>query len=147
MSVTIDQLHGWMKSTESEHLEFKEAKAGFESDKLTRYCCALANEGGGHMVLGVTDKRPRAIVGSKAFISLEEIKSKLIQRLQIRIDIDEVLTEKGRVLAITVPSRPIGVPLQYNGIYWMRRGEELVAMDGVRPDIPAFTRKTPLKYR
>ena len=106
---------------ENEHLEFKEAKAGFESEKLIKYCCALANEGGGCMILGVTDKLPRLIVGSYAFENMEDIKSKLIQRLQIRIDVDELLMEKGRVLVFTVPSRPIGVPLQYNGSYWMRR--------------------------
>lgn len=76
----------------------------------------------------MTDKPPRHIVGSNAFLNLAEIKSKLIQRLQIRIDIDELLTADGRVLVFTVPSKPIGVPIQYNKVYWMRRGEELVAM-------------------
>ena len=128
MTVTIDQLHHWMKSREHERLEFKEAKSGYDSDTATKYCCALANEGGGHLVLGLTDKLPRSIVGSHAFTNLEDIKSKLIQRLQLRIDVDELLTDKGRVLVFSVPSRPIGVPIQYNKIYWMRRGEELVAM-------------------
>ena len=128
MSAIIDQLRSWMMGKENEHLEFKEAKASFDTDRLTKYGCALANEGGGHIVLGVSDKPPRVIVGSKAFSNLEDIKSKLIQRLQIRIDVEEVITEKGRVLVFRVPSRPIGVPLQYNGIYWMRRGEELVPM-------------------
>lgn len=128
MSATIDQLRLWMTGKENEHLEFKEAKSGYDSDRLTQYCCALANEGGGHIILGVTDKLPRLIVGSNAFLNLKDIKSKLIQRLQIRIDVDELLTENGRILIFTVPSRPIGVPIQYNKVYWMRRGEELVAM-------------------
>ena len=76
----------------------------------------------------MTDKLPRRIVGTHAFINLEDIKSKLIQRLQIRIDVEELQTDSGRILIFTVPSRPIGVPIQYNKIYWMRRGEELVAM-------------------
>ena len=128
MNSTEDQLHSWMAGRECEHLEFKEAKTGYEADKLTQYCCAFANEGGGHIILGVTDKPPRQIVGSNAFMNLEDIKSKLIQRLQIRIDIEELLTQNGRVLVFTVPSRPIGTPIQYNKVYWMRRGEELVAM-------------------
>jgi len=32
-----------------------EAKSDFNFDKLAKYCCALANEGGGQLVLGVTD--------------------------------------------------------------------------------------------
>ena len=31
---------------ESERLEFKQAGRQFDSEKLTRYCVALANEGG-----------------------------------------------------------------------------------------------------
>ena len=44
--------------SESEHLEFKEAKSDYDFDKLTDYCCALGNEGGGSIILGVTDKMP-----------------------------------------------------------------------------------------
>jgi ATP-dependent DNA helicase RecG len=51
---------------ENECLEFKEAKQQFDTTKLMRYCVALANEGGGYLVLGVTDKLPRMMVGSKA---------------------------------------------------------------------------------
>ncbi len=80
-------------------LNSKEAKTSFDTDRLTKYCCALANEGGGHMVLGVTDKPPRVIVGSKAFPNLEDIKSKLIQRLQIRIDAAEALLKPNDYLA------------------------------------------------
>lgn len=61
-------------------------------------------------------------------MNLEDIKSKLILRLNIRIDVEELQTSNGRVLVFTVPARPIGTPIQYNKVYWMRRGEELVAM-------------------
>ena len=128
MSAIIDQLQTWMKSKENEHLEFKEAKNGFDSEKLTKYCCALANEGGGHIILGVSDKQPRMIVGSQACSNLEKTKSDLITRLHLRIDVIEIYVNQSRVVVVTVPSRPIGVPLQYEKIYWMRRGEELVSM-------------------
>ena len=32
------------------------------------------------------------------------------------------------LLAFEVPGRPVGVPIQYNGAYWMRGGESLVPM-------------------
>ena len=128
MAATIEQLHAWMKNKENEHLEFKEAKNGFDSDKLTKYCCALANEGGGHIILGISDKQPRIIVGSQACSNLEKTKSDLITRLHLRIDVNELYVEDHRVVIVAVPSRPIGVPIQYEKIYWMRRGEELVSM-------------------
>ena len=64
MNDHLDQLSAWMASTEDEHLEFKEAKNRFDFEELVKYCCALANEGGGHVILGVTDKQPRRVVGS-----------------------------------------------------------------------------------
>ena len=56
MNTTIEQLQVWMDAKEDEHLEFKEAKNHSDFEELVKYCVALANEGGGQMILGVTDK-------------------------------------------------------------------------------------------
>ena len=48
--------------------------------------------------------------------------------MHLRIEAEELLIDDKRVVIFTIPSRPIGVPIQYQGIYWMRRGEELVPM-------------------
>ena len=53
--------------SENEHLEFKEAKNRFDFEKLVGYCVALANERGGKMILGVSDRPPRKVVGTAAF--------------------------------------------------------------------------------
>ena len=66
MNGTLADLDAWLSEPESERLEFKEAKANFHFETLARYCAALANEGGGKVILGVTDKRPRRVVGSTA---------------------------------------------------------------------------------
>ena len=58
----ITLLEAWMKDKEGENLEFKSARGGFHSENLAKYCCALANEGGGRIILGVTDARPRQVV-------------------------------------------------------------------------------------
>ena len=58
---------------ETEKLEFKEAKQQYDTTKLLRYCVALANEGGGHLILGVTNKPPRTIVGTQAFSSVTSL--------------------------------------------------------------------------
>ena len=117
-----------MQSDEDEHLEPKEAKRNFHFDKLVKYCAALANEGGGRIVLGVTDARPRKVVGTQAFLDPQRTKAGLIERLHLRIDAEELSHSDGRVLVFTVPSRPIGMPVQFEGAYWMRSGEALKPM-------------------
>jgi len=64
MIMTVEQLEEILYSREGEHCEFKEAKSRYDFEKLVKYCAALANEGGGNFVLGVTDKRPRRVVGT-----------------------------------------------------------------------------------
>lgn len=80
------------------------------------------------MILGVTDKRPRRIVGTGAFENLERTKAGLIERLHLRIIADVVNHQDGRVVIFEVPSRPIGYPIQYGGAYWMRSGDSLAPM-------------------
>jgi len=58
MNTDLAQLQTWLNAGEDEHLEFKEAKNRYDFEELVKYCVALANEGGGTMILGVTDKRP-----------------------------------------------------------------------------------------
>lgn len=128
MKASLDLLQEWMDSREGEHLEFKEAKNNFHFEKLVKYCAALANECGGRIILGVSDSRPRRVVGSTVFANLERTKAGLIERLRLRVDAEEILHADGRVLAFHVPSRPVGMPIQIEGAYWMRGGEDLVPM-------------------
>ena len=114
--------------SEGEHVEFKEAKSNFHFEKLVDYCVALANEGSGRIILGVTDKPPREVVGTQAFEVPERTVAGIYERLHIKIVWEEITHPNGRVLIFEVPSRPIGHPLQHEGRYWMRAGEELVPM-------------------
>lgn len=113
---------------EDEHLECKEAKTRFDSEKLLRYCAALANECGGKLVLGVTNTRPRKVVGTQVFQDLEERKRVILEQLRFRVDIEEINRPDGRVLIFHIPSRPLGVAVQYKGQYLMRSGESTVPM-------------------
>jgi ATP-dependent DNA helicase RecG len=92
---------------------------------LARDCAALANEGGGKILLGVTDKRPRRVVGSDAFSEPGRTVAGLIKRLGIQITSEEIRHAGGRVLVFYVPPRPLGVPIQYDGVFWSRAGDEL----------------------
>jgi len=117
-----------MQARESEHFEFKEAKQRYDFEELVKYCVALANEGGGKMILGVTDKLPRRVVGTQAFGNLDKTKGGLIERVHLRIDAEEVNHPDGRVLVFYVPSRPIGMPIHFGGRYFMRAGGTLAPM-------------------
>ena len=62
MATTPAQIDTWRQApTEHQRLEFKEAKKQFDTHKLVEYCVALANEGGGVLLLGVADKPPRRL--------------------------------------------------------------------------------------
>ncbi len=128
MTAMLQMLEEWLVAKEDEHLEFKEAKQNFHFETLVKYCVALANERGGRIILGITDKSPRRIVGSQAFLDLERTKAGLIERLRLRIDAEVLAPPEGRVVVFTIPSRPIGMPISYDGGYWMRAGEDLVPM-------------------
>lgn len=128
MSEALKRLELLLQEKEGENVEFKEAKQGLDFRKLAAYCVALANERGGKLILGTTDKRPRKIVGSNAFTNTEKIKRRLLDAIHLRIEIEEIRHPDGRVLVFHVPSRPLGMPLQYDGRYLMRSGESLVSM-------------------
>ncbi len=122
-------LYGLLSEPEGENLEFKSARSTIDTDIVIDYCVALANEGGGRLVLGVSDARPRRIVGTHAYADgLNKVKERLASELRLRIEVEEALLPEGRVLVFRVPSRPIGVPLHRNGRYLMRAGEALVGM-------------------
>ena len=128
MNITIETLEMFLDSKEGERLEFKEARASFPFESLVKYCAALANEGSGLIILGVTDKRPRKVVGSQAFEQPERTRAGLIKQLKLNIDFSVVNHPDGRVLMFHIPTRPIGNPVKYEGIYWTREGDSLVPM-------------------
>ncbi|MBP9914309.1 MAG: ATP-binding protein [Opitutaceae bacterium] len=129
MATTPQQIDVW-RSVTSEHqrLEFKEAKNQFDNRKLYEYCVALANEGGGHLLLGVSDKPPRLVVGTAAFNDPVAMAEKLFGAVGFRVDIEAVAHPDGRVLVFHIPPRPRGTAYHLDGKYLMRAGEALVPM-------------------
>jgi ATP-dependent DNA helicase RecG len=120
--ISSEQVDLWLASSaEGLRLEFKEAKNQFDNETLLKYCVAIANEGGGHLVLGVTNQKPRRVVGTKAFNNPIAMAEKLFQALGFRVDIEEVEHPKGRVVVFQIPSRPRGTAY-HRKIYWAWRG-------------------------
>jgi len=128
MPTTHEQLQLWLAEPEGIHLEFKEAKQNYHFDKLVDYCVALANEGGGKIIFGVTDQRPRRVVGTAAFTEPGRTEAGLHDRLSHRIPVEELHTAEGRVLVVHVPARLPGTAWQVDGRYLKRAGDELAAL-------------------
>lgn len=128
MEIDLSTLEGWMGVREVERLEFKAARDSYSPDKLTKYMVALANEGGGHLVMGVTDKVPRQVCGTQAYHDYTERQKSITELLRLRVTVTELAHPDGRVLVWSVPSHHRGVPVRYEGVYWARSGESLVPM-------------------
>lgn len=134
---TVEEL---LNAPEGENLEFKEAKTRFDSNEAARYCCALSNCGGGKLILGITNDRPRKVVGSEAFAQPERTRRGLMDRLRIRIDFEVLEYHGKRILIFDVASRPVGLPVQADGTAWWRDGDSLIPMpEDVRRRIYAET--------
>lgn len=125
---TREELQKILDSPEGTRIEFKAASGNFSFDELVKYCVALANEGGGTVVLGVTDPRPRRVVGTKAFAEPGRTEAGLFERLGHRVRIEESRHDGQRVLLVHVPPRLPGTAWHYEGAFWMRVGDALVPM-------------------
>ena len=125
-----------------DHVEFKEAKhnypfaGGKKSDPKERrhcvlgYIVALANEHGGMLVLGMADKYPHKVVGSDfAQNEVGSLIDEIYERLRIRVKAEEIFDKDGRVLVLSIPSRPLGKALRFEGVPLMRIGDSLREMD------------------
>jgi len=129
MTTTPAQIDLWWQSAaETQKLEFKEAKASYDRQKLAAYCVAIANEGGGHFLLGITDKPPRTVVGSAAFPNVVKTAEQLFDTVGFRVDVEEVSHPDGRVVVFNIPARPRGTAYHLDGKYLMRSGSALVPM-------------------
>lgn len=134
--MTIKELQQLKES--EDRVEFKEAKNNFSfaggknTDQTERrkcylgYVVALANEGGGKLVMGMKDKVPHEVVGSDfAEGKVGDLTDETYERLGIRVRTEELWEDKKRVLIIHVPARPVGKLLKFEGVPLMRTGESL----------------------
>jgi len=127
-------------TAETEVIEFKEAKNGYDFKKLGKYFSALSNEanllGKPHawLVFGIEDKRHQ-IVGSwfrprrKDLDNLKgEIANKTTNRITF-VEIYELNEPEGRVIMFQIPAAPKGFPVAFEGHYYGRDGEELAPLN------------------
>jgi ATP-dependent DNA helicase RecG len=143
--MTIDELKHILEqlrslTAETEVGEFKEAKNGYDFTRLGKYFSALSNEANlksrphAWLVFGVEDKHHKIVNSNfrprrKDLDSLKgEIANKTTNRITF-IEIHELSLAEGRVLMFQIPAAPKGFPIAFDGHYYGRDGEELVALN------------------
>lgn len=122
---------------ETEVMEFKEAKNGYDFTKLGKYFSALCNEANlkgkqeAWLVFGVENSK-RNIVGSlfrnRSRPDLDSLKGEIANKTTNRItfiEIHELNLPEGRVVMLQIPAGPPGIPVSFEGHYYGRDGEEL----------------------
>lgn len=128
-----DQLDAILVNREDYNLELKEARRNFSIKQLHDYCAAIANEDGGHLVLGATDDR--RVIGTTVFdTTWNTLAHRLSENLYVRIKVYEISHANGRVLVFHISKHSAGRPVKATGgtgdyVYPIRDGESLVEMD------------------
>ena len=125
---------------ETEIVEFKEAKEGYDFGKIGKYFSALSNEANlkskscAWLIFGV-ENRKHEIIGSNYRTNRKdldrlkkEIGDKTTQNISF-IEIYELENQKGRVVMFQIPAAPKGIPIAFEGFYYGRANESLVALN------------------
>jgi ATP-dependent DNA helicase RecG len=128
------------RQRETEIIEFKEAKEGYDFDKIGKYFSALSNEANlkgkpcAWLIFGVEDREHR-IVGSnyrKDRRKLDSLKKEIGDKTTNSIsfiEIHELFKPEGRVVMFQIPAAPQGIPVAFEGFYYGRLSESLVALN------------------
>ena len=124
-------------STETEVLEFKEAKFNYDTDKLGRYFSALSNEANlkgndrAYLLFGV--KNDKTIVGTSiADKEINNFKHEISQNTSPTlsfIDVERHEVDGKSVLCFIIPAAPRGMPIAWKDHYYGREGESLGGLD------------------
>ncbi|GHU77466.1 hypothetical protein FACS189414_4680 [Bacteroidia bacterium] len=125
---------------ETEIVEFKEAKESYDFGKLGKYFSALSNEANlkgkscAWLIFGVENKKHQ-IIGSRYRTSRKDLDSlkkeigdKTTQSISF-MEIYELQKPEGRVVMFQIPAAPHGIPVSFEGFYYGRLNESLIALN------------------
>jgi ATP-dependent DNA helicase RecG len=131
-------LNGLINNWEHEVVEFKQASNDYDKDKIGRYFSAISNEANlkglqyGWLIFGIHNKT-REIIGSdyRNTHGLESLKHEIAQNTTGGItftDVFEVYNGEMRVVMFKIPAAVTAMPTAWNGHWYGRDGESLVAL-------------------
>ncbi len=122
--------------TETEVLEFKQAKNQIDKDDLGKYFSALSNEANlknvkqAWLILGI--KNDRTVAGTTINENqLNEYKAEIVKHTSPRTDFTNVfwvLKNGKNILLFEIPPAPKGMPVSWKGHFYGRDGESLGAL-------------------
>lgn len=124
--------------SENEVVEFKEANDGFDFRKLGKYFSALSNEANlkkvdfAWLVFGIKDKTKEVIGTNYRLQNLQSLKHELAGQTTDSMTFYEIfdfLYLGKRVVLFQISPAPQGIPIAFNGHYYARNHESLVALN------------------
>ena len=124
--MTWADLQRCMADREAEGIEFK--RSLLADKEITEYAVGIGNAGGGHLVMGVTDKLPRQIrpVDPLSGDAVQRIRRVVRDSAQIHVEVENLSTPSGNVAVVTIPARPRGQVFHTSkGKYLTRVDEDL----------------------
>ena len=151
-SYYYEKLQSLIEDWESEIVEFKEAKGGFDQEKLGKYFSALSNEANlrnrqnGWLIFGVSEEDHKHIVGSNYKKGDNSLFDKLKYEMGLNItnqltfmdviELKPIVNKKEyRVLMFTIPAAAVGIPTEWKNKSWARNGSSLVPLQQAKIDI------------
>lgn len=140
-----------MQRWEHEIVEFKEAKGGYNEDKIGQYFSAISNEANlkgqqyGWFILGISEKQNKHPVGTAFKLGdstlLEKFKYEISRNTtdgMTFLDIIELFPRYNgktlRVLMFKIPAAVAGMPTEWKNRYFARNGESLVSLQQYKID-------------
>lgn len=135
-------LYRLLNDTETEVVEFKEAKQNFNIELLGKYFSALSNEANlrnaecGWLIFGISDKRElcgtayrkETQMPSRGLRSLKHTIAEHLNNGMTFEEIYEFILDEKRVIAFQIPPAEFAKPTTWRGIPWSREDSSLTEM-------------------
>ena len=124
--MTLAEFQRCIADREAEGVEFKPAL--LSRKEIAEYAVGIGNAGGGHLIMGVTNKPPRQVqpVSPLSADEVQQIRRSVYDSAQIHIQVESLATPSGNVVIVPVPARPRGQIFHTrDGKFLIRLGEDL----------------------
>ena len=138
------KLNEMICSSETEVIEFKEAKTNYSFNEMGKYFSALSNEANirglkeGWLVFGVTDDGQFCDTGYRKQGGLQNLKKEIAASVNERLtfmEIYEISIDKHRVIMFQIPPAIRGIPTTWNGAAYARENESLTPLPMNKVDL------------